>query len=100
MRFVAASKSPLRLATDSVARAIDTVAQEQIMSRIAPLEPPYDPVVQSHFDRIMRGAPPLMLFRVIAAMPAPGTNSAQPACWTGGRYHSGSARSSLTVPVP
>ena len=36
------------------------------MSRIAPLEPPYDPVVQSHFDRIMRGAPPLMLFRVIA----------------------------------
>ena len=36
------------------------------MSRIAPLEPPYDPETQSHFDRIMRGAPPLMLFRVIA----------------------------------
>ena len=36
------------------------------MSRIAPLEPPYDPETQSQFDRIMRGAPPLMLFRVIA----------------------------------
>lgn len=36
------------------------------MSRIAPLEPPYDPEIQSQFDRIMRGAPPLMLFRVIA----------------------------------
>jgi alkylhydroperoxidase family enzyme len=36
------------------------------MSRIAPLEPPYDPEIQAHFDRIMRGAPPLMLFRVIA----------------------------------
>lgn len=35
------------------------------MSRIAPLEPPYDPEIQSQFDRIMRGAPPLMLFRVI-----------------------------------
>jgi alkylhydroperoxidase family enzyme len=36
------------------------------MSRIAPLEPPYDPEIQGDFDRIMRGAPPLMLFRVIA----------------------------------
>ena len=36
------------------------------MSRIAPLEPPYHPEIQAHFDRIMRGAPPLMLFRVIA----------------------------------
>ena len=36
------------------------------MPRIAPLEPPYDPEIQAHFDRIMRGAPPLMLFRVIA----------------------------------
>jgi alkylhydroperoxidase family enzyme len=36
------------------------------MSRIAPLEPPYGPEIQGHFDRIMRGAPPLMLFRVIA----------------------------------
>ena len=37
------------------------------MSRIAPLEPPYAPEIQSQFDRIMRGAPPLMLFRVMAS---------------------------------
>src|SRR5579859_5348907 len=37
------------------------------MSRIAPLEPPYAPEIQDQFDRIMRGAPPLMLFRVIAS---------------------------------
>src|SRR6266436_9208952 len=36
------------------------------MSRIAPLEPPYAPDIQAQFDVIMRGAPPLMLFRVIA----------------------------------
>ena len=36
------------------------------MSRIAPLQPPYAPDIQGQFDRIMRGAPPLMLFRVIA----------------------------------
>lgn len=36
------------------------------MSRIAPLEPPYDVEIQQQFDRIMRGAPPLMLFRVVA----------------------------------
>ncbi len=36
------------------------------MSRIAPLEPPYAGEIQEQFDRIMRGAPPLMLFRVIA----------------------------------
>ncbi len=36
------------------------------MSRIAPLEPPYAPEIQQQFDRIMRGAPPLMLFRVMA----------------------------------
>src|SRR6201996_1798202 len=35
-------------------------------SRIAPLEPPYPPEIQAQFDRIMRGAPPLMLFRVVA----------------------------------
>ncbi|UPK34912.1 carboxymuconolactone decarboxylase family protein [Bradyrhizobium sp. 186] len=38
----------------------------QIMPRIAPLEPPYPPAIQAQFDRIMRGAPPLMLFRVMA----------------------------------
>ena len=37
------------------------------MSRIAPLQPPYDPQIQDQFDRIMRGAPPLMLFRVVAS---------------------------------
>src|SRR5882724_3896150 len=36
------------------------------MSRITPLEPPYAPEIQQQFDRIMRGAPPLTLFRVIA----------------------------------
>ena len=39
------------------------------MSRIAPLQPPYAPEIQSQFDAIMRGAPPLMLFRVIAGNP-------------------------------
>jgi alkylhydroperoxidase family enzyme len=37
------------------------------MSRLAPLEPPYAPETQGQFDRIMRGAPPLMLFRVVAS---------------------------------
>src|SRR5580704_6458829 len=36
------------------------------MSRIAPLEPPYAPEIKEQFDRIMRGAPPLTLFRVMA----------------------------------
>jgi alkylhydroperoxidase family enzyme len=36
------------------------------MSRIAPLEAPYAPEIQEQFDRIMRGAPPLALFRVVA----------------------------------
>lgn len=36
------------------------------MSRIAPLEPPYAPEIQAQFDHIMRGAPPLTLFRVMA----------------------------------
>jgi alkylhydroperoxidase family enzyme len=36
------------------------------MSRIAALQPPYTPDIQQQFDRIMRGAPPLILFRVIA----------------------------------
>jgi alkylhydroperoxidase family enzyme len=36
------------------------------MSRIAALAPPYAPEIQQQFDRIMRGAAPLMLFRVMA----------------------------------
>lgn len=39
------------------------------MSRIAPLNPPYSADLQQHFDRIMRGKPPLMLFRVMAGHP-------------------------------
>jgi alkylhydroperoxidase family enzyme len=38
-----------------------------VSPRIAPLEPPYAPEIQAQFDRIMRGAPPLTLFRVVAA---------------------------------
>jgi alkylhydroperoxidase family enzyme len=37
------------------------------MPRIAPLEPPYPAEIAAQFDRIMRGAPPLILFRVMAA---------------------------------
>jgi alkylhydroperoxidase family enzyme len=37
-----------------------------VSPRIAPLEPPYAPEIQAQFDRIMRGAPPLTLFRVVA----------------------------------
>jgi len=36
------------------------------MSRIAPLEPPYASEIEAQFDQIMRGAPPLLLFRVMA----------------------------------
>src|SRR4030081_109767 len=36
------------------------------MSRIAQLEPPYAGEIQAQFDAIMRGAPPLELFRVVA----------------------------------
>ena len=38
----------------------------QTTPRIAPLQPPYSPEIQDQFDRIMRGAPPLVLFRVMA----------------------------------
>jgi len=38
----------------------------QTAPRIAPLEPPYPPQIEEQFDRIMRGAPPLVLFRVMA----------------------------------
>lgn len=37
-----------------------------VTARIAPLTPPYPPEIQAQFDRIMRGAPPLLLFRVMA----------------------------------
>jgi alkylhydroperoxidase family enzyme len=38
-------------------------------ARIAPLEPPYPAGVQADFDRLMRGAPPLALFRTVARNP-------------------------------
>jgi len=37
--------------------------------RITPIDPPYPAEVQSAFDRIMRGAPPLLLFRTVARNP-------------------------------
>lgn len=37
--------------------------------RIAPLDPPYPPDLQAAFDRVMAGAPPLLLFRVVARNP-------------------------------
>lgn len=39
------------------------------MPRIAPLEPPYAADVQASFDAIMKGAPPLALFRTLATSP-------------------------------
>ena len=38
-------------------------------ARIAPIDPPYSPEIQAEFDKIMRGAPPLLLFRTIARNP-------------------------------
>jgi len=37
------------------------------MPRITPLEPPYAADLQASFDAIMQGAPPLTLFRTVAA---------------------------------
>jgi alkylhydroperoxidase family enzyme len=37
--------------------------------RIEPVEPPYSPEVQADFDKMMRGAPPLLLFRTVARNP-------------------------------
>ncbi|MBW7972352.1 carboxymuconolactone decarboxylase family protein [Bradyrhizobium sp. BR 10289] len=39
----------------------------EALPRMAPLAPPYPPEIQQQFDRIMRGAPPLLLFRVMAS---------------------------------
>jgi alkylhydroperoxidase family enzyme len=38
----------------------------QTAPRIAPLQPPYPSEIGEQFDRIMRGAPPLLLFRTMA----------------------------------
>lgn len=37
--------------------------------RVAPLEPPYTPELQADFDKVMRGQPPLKLFRTVAHNP-------------------------------
>src|SRR5437762_476049 len=37
--------------------------------RISPVDPPYPPEMQADFDKLMRGAPPLLLFRTIARNP-------------------------------
>lgn len=37
--------------------------------RIAPLEPPFAPETQAAFDTLMRGLPPLALFRTVARNP-------------------------------
>jgi|SRR5580765_300767 len=37
--------------------------------RISPVDPPYPPEIQAEFDKIMRGAPPLLLFRTVARNP-------------------------------
>jgi alkylhydroperoxidase family enzyme len=37
--------------------------------RIEPVDPPYPPDMQADFDKLMRGAPPLLLFRTVARNP-------------------------------
>src|SRR6478672_6517686 len=39
------------------------------VNRIPPLDPPYPAQMQADFDKIMRGAPPLLLFRTVARNP-------------------------------
>jgi alkylhydroperoxidase family enzyme len=38
-------------------------------ARIPPLDPPYAPAIQADFDTVMRGLPPLTLFRTVARNP-------------------------------
>jgi alkylhydroperoxidase family enzyme len=40
-----------------------------LMPRISPIDPPYPPAMQADFDKLMRGAPPLLLFRTVARNP-------------------------------
>ena len=37
--------------------------------RITPIDPPYPAEIQAEFEKIMRGAPPLLLFRTVAHNP-------------------------------
>ena len=69
------------------------------MSRIAALQPPYAPELHQQFDQIMRGAPPLMLFRIIAGNARAWEKFRPAACSTAGRYRCGTAKSSSTGPA-
>ena len=40
-----------------------------MLPRIAPVDPPYPRELQAQFDKLMRGAPPLLLFRTVARNP-------------------------------
>ena len=42
---------------------------KSMLPRISPVEPPYPPELQAQFDKLMRGAPPLLLFRTVARNP-------------------------------
>ena len=48
--------------------------------RIAPIDPPYPPGMQADFDRPMRGAPPLLLFRTVARNPGVAVRNTNGAC--------------------
>lgn len=37
--------------------------------RIKPIDPPYTPEMEADFDKLMRGSPPLLLFRTVAKNP-------------------------------
>jgi alkylhydroperoxidase family enzyme len=37
--------------------------------RIKPIDPPYTPEIEADFDKLMRGQPPLLLFRTVAKNP-------------------------------
>ncbi len=71
----------------------------QTAPRIAPLQPPYAPEIQQQFDRIMRGAPPLVLFRVMAGNARAWEKFRAGSLWIAGRSVCASARSSSTVPA-
>ena len=71
----------------------------QTAPRIAPLEPPYAPDIAEQFDRIMRGAPPLVLFRVMAGNARAWEKFRAAACWIAGRCRYASARSSSIAPA-
>lgn len=38
-------------------------------SRIKPIDPPYTPEIEADFEKLMRGLPPLLLFRTVAKNP-------------------------------